>query len=99
MPTSPANNAAIISMPATGGLRLALVCGGFNIMSDDENHAVGCSFLANLPRLGNSDAEIFDGIAFKAGNGQNRDLMPGLPFKLTQPLFELLCFLCCQNFG
>jgi len=68
------------------------------LLSDDEDHAVSCSFLANLPRLGNSDAKVFYRVTLEAGNGQNRDLMTGLLFELTQLPFELLCLLPLLGF-
>ena len=33
--------------------------------------------LADFPRVGNSDAEVLDPIAFKAGNGEDDNLVRG----------------------
>jgi hypothetical protein len=51
------------------------------LLGDEEDRAVVESLLADFPRFGDSNAEIFQRITFETWNSKYRDLMPGFLFE------------------
>jgi hypothetical protein len=59
------------------------------VAHDDQDRTIVSAFVADFPRFGDADAEVFEAVALETRDGENGDLMAGSRFNFSEPLFEL----------